>query len=126
MAEGTIRVNKILKDFNISLPTFTDFLKKKGIETEEITLTSKVSEDVYSLLLKEYGNEQQLLMAQSRQVSNKLKEVASAEKEHAVAGEEEPVKEIFIKTNVLTTERPAEKPSGGTRTQTGRKRQDSR
>ena len=111
MAEGTIRVNKILKDFNISLPTFTDFLKKKGIETEEITLTSKVSEDVYSLLLKEYGNEQQLLMAQSRQVSNKLKEVASAEKEHAVAGEEEPVKEIFIKTNVLTTERPAEKPS---------------
>ena len=110
MAEGTIRVNRILKDFNISFPTFTDFLKKKGIETEEITLTSKVSEDVYSLLLKEFGNEQQLLMEQSKQVSNKLKEVASTEKEHAAA-EEEPVKEIFIKTNVLTTERPAEKPA---------------
>ena len=109
MAEGTIRVNRILKDFNISFPTFTDFLKKKGIETEEITLTSKVSEDVYSLLLKEFGNEQQLLMEQSKQVSNKLKEVASTEKEHAA--EEEPVKEIFIKTNVLTTERPAEKPA---------------
>ena len=111
MAEGTIRVNKILKDFNISFPTFTDFLKKKGIETEEITLTSKVSEDVYSLLLKEYGNEQQLLMAQSKQVSNKLKEAASAEKEHTAAGEEEPVREVFIKTNVLTTERPAERPA---------------
>ena len=111
MAEGTIRVNKILKDFNISFPTFTDYLKKKGIETEEITLTSKVSEDVYSLLLKEYGNEQQLLMAQSKQVSNKLKEAASAEKEHTAAGEEEPVREVFIKTNVLTTERPAERPA---------------
>ena len=111
MAEGTIRVNKILKDFNISFPTFTDFLKKKGIETEEITLTSKVSEDVYSLLLKEYGNEQQLLMAQSKQVSNKLKEASSAEKEHAVASEDEPVREVFIKTNVLTTERPAERPA---------------
>ncbi len=108
MAEGTIRVNKILKDFNISFPTFTDFLKKKGIATEELSLTSKVSEDVYSLLLKEYGTEQQLLMAQSKQVSNKLKEVASTEKEHAAVAEEEPVKEVFIKTNVLTTEKPVE------------------
>ena len=31
MAEGTIRINKVLKDFNIGLSTLTDFLKKKGI-----------------------------------------------------------------------------------------------
>ena len=110
MAEGTIRISKVLKDFNISSNTLADFLKKKGIDTE-VTPNAKISEDVYSMLLKEYGNEQQLLMAQSKQVSNKLKEATSAEKEHAVAGEEEPVREVFIKTNVLTTERPAERPA---------------
>ena len=106
MAEGTIRISKVLKDFNISSNTFAEFLKKKGIEME-VTLNAKISEDVYDLLVKEYGNEQQLLMAQSRQVSNKLKEVSSAEKEHAAAGEEEPVREVIIKTNVLTADRPA-------------------
>ena len=30
MAEGTIRINKVLKDFNIGLSTLTDFLKKKA------------------------------------------------------------------------------------------------
>ncbi len=105
MAEGTIRISKVLKDFNISSSTLADFLKKKGIDTE-VSPNAKISEDVYTMLAKEYGNEQQLLMAQSKQVSNKLKEVASA-REHTGAGEDEPVREVFIKTNVLTAERPA-------------------
>ena len=40
MAEGTIRINKVLKDFNIGLSTLTDFLKKKGIHDEPNTQDS--------------------------------------------------------------------------------------
>ena len=101
-----VRISKILKDFNISNSTLTDFLKKKGIDTAEYTPNTKVSEDIYAMVTKEFGNEQQLLKAQSKQVSDKLKEV-TASREHPAAGEDEPVREVFIKTNVLTSERPA-------------------
>ncbi|MBR1539487.1 MAG: hypothetical protein IJ636_08290, partial [Bacteroidales bacterium] len=73
MAEGTIRINKVLKDYNIGLSTLTDFLKKKGIQ-EELTLTSKISKDVFDLVAKEFGKEQ-LIKEQSQKVSIKLKEI---------------------------------------------------
>ena len=53
MAEGTIRINKVLKDFNIGLSTLTDFLKKKGIQ-DELTLTSKIPQDVFEMVAKEF------------------------------------------------------------------------
>ena len=49
MAEGTFRINKVLKDFNIGLSTLTDFLKKKGIN-DELTQVQVV----YSLLQTDY------------------------------------------------------------------------
>ena len=109
MAEGTIRINKVLKDFNIGLSTLTDFLKKKGI-TDEFTLTSKISEDVFAMVAKEFGKEQ-LIKEQSQKVSIKLKEITDVDGSRSAVEEEEPVKEVIIKTNVFTEQKKVETPA---------------
>jgi len=109
MAEGTIRINKVLRDFNIGLSTLTDFLKKKGIN-DELTLTSKISEDVFAMVAKEFGKEQ-LIKEQSQKVSIKLKEITDVEGSRSAAEEEEPVKEVIIKTNVFTEQKKVETPA---------------
>ena len=109
MAEGTIRINKVLKDFNIGLSTLTDFLKKKGIN-DELTLTSKISEDVFAMVAKEFGKEQ-LIKEQSRKVAIKVKEITEMENSRTAAEEEEPVKEVIIKTNVFTEQKKVESPA---------------
>ena len=109
MAEGTIRINKVLKDFNIGLSTLTDFLKKKGIQ-DELTLTSKISEDVFAMVAKEFGKEQ-LIKEQSRKVAIKVKEITEMENSRTAVEEEEPVKEVIIKTNVFTEQKKVESPA---------------
>ena len=109
MAEGTIRINKVLRDFNIGLSTLTDFLKKKGIH-DELTLTSKISEDVFAMVAKEFGKEQ-LIKEQSQKVSIKLKEITDTENTRSASEEEEPVKEVIIKTNVFTEQKKVETPA---------------
>ena len=109
MAEGTIRINKVLKDFNIGLSTLTDFLKRKGI-SEELTLTSKITEEVFSMVAKEFGKEQ-LIKEQSRKVAIKVKEITEMENSRSAEEEEEPVKEILIKTHVFTEQKKVETPA---------------
>ena len=108
MAEGTIRINKVLKDFNIGLSTLSDFLKKKGY-TDELTLTSKISEDIFALVAKEFGKEQ-LIKEQSRKVAIKVKEITEMESSRAIE-EEEPVQEVIIKTNVFTEQKKVDSPA---------------
>ena len=109
MAEGTIRINKVLKDFNIGLSTLTDFLKKKGIQ-DELTLTSKISEDVFAMVAKEFGKEQ-LIKEQSQKVSIKLKEITEVENSRTAVDDDEPVQEVIIKTNVFTEKKKVETPA---------------
>ena len=109
MPEGTIRINKVLKDFNIGLSTLAEFLKKKNI-ADEITLTSRISEDAYALVAKEFGKEQ-LIKEQSRKVAIKVKEITEKENARQKAEEEEPVKEVIIKTNVFTEQKKVESPA---------------
>ena len=109
MAEGTIRINKVLKDFNIGLSTLAEFLKKKNI-ADEITLTSKISEDAYALVAKEFGKEQ-LIKEQSRKVAIKVKEITEKENVRQAVEDDEPVKEVIIKTNVFTEQKKVESPA---------------
>ena len=109
MAEGTIRINKVLKDFNIGLSTLAEFLKKKNV-ADEITLTSKISEEAYALVAKEFGKEQ-LIKEQSRKVAIKVKEITEKENVRQAAEEEEPVKEVIIKTNVFTEQKKVDTPA---------------
>ena len=53
-----VKLNKILRELNVGLPTLVDFLQKKGIEVEEGNPNARVSDDIYETLKKEFGNDQ--------------------------------------------------------------------
>ncbi|MBR6269886.1 MAG: hypothetical protein IKR30_04860, partial [Bacteroidales bacterium] len=98
MSDGTIRINKVLKDFNIGSSTLQEFFKKKNIDIE-VKPTNKITEDVYELVAKEFSKEQ-ILKEQASKVAIKVKEITEMGSHHGEP--QEPVKEIVIKTNVLT------------------------
>lgn len=95
--ENIIRIGRVLKEFNIGMGTLVDFLKKKGL-TIEANPGAKLSNEGYSLVEKEFRKEQ-MVKEESKKVAIKVKDIT--EKEAKVADEdEEPVREIFIKTIV--------------------------
>ena len=72
MAE-TIRLNKVLRELNISLDRAVDFLEAKGIEIEKRP-TTKISEEVYQLLSGEFQTDASKRMASQEVSEAKLKE----------------------------------------------------
>ena len=72
-----IRISKVVKEFNIGIGTLTDFLKKKGIEVDS-SPNSKISEEAYALVEKEFNKELQL-KEQSRKIILKVKDVSQEE-----------------------------------------------
>ncbi|MDO4461411.1 MAG: translation initiation factor IF-2 [Bacteroidia bacterium] len=50
------RISNIASEFNVGATTIIDFLHKKGYK-EEYTINSKVPEDVYAMLKKEYSKD---------------------------------------------------------------------
>lgn len=50
------RLSKVAREFNLGISTIVDFLQKKGHKIDS-NPNSKVSEDQYNLLLKEYSSE---------------------------------------------------------------------
>jgi hypothetical protein len=55
MEKNYIKINKVLKEVNISLERAIDFLKEKGIYIEE-TPNAKISEKEYDLVVSEFGH----------------------------------------------------------------------
>jgi translation initiation factor IF-2 len=104
MMNDSIRISKILKEFNIGISTLVDFLRKKGVEVEA-NPNGKVSETVYALVKTEFGNEHDLKIA-SRKISWKpvghgSVSVLDIEKKEHIHDEPEDEKEVFIKTNTV-------------------------
>lgn len=67
----SIRLNKVIKEFNVGLQTVVDFLGKKGF-TINASPSEKISDEQYELLRKEFGADKVLRneaekMLQSRQ-----------------------------------------------------------
>jgi translation initiation factor IF-2 len=56
MSEGNIRINKVLRELNISLERAVDYLKDKGIVIDASPNT-KVSDDVYSILCGQFAGD---------------------------------------------------------------------
>ncbi|MDR2914695.1 MAG: translation initiation factor IF-2 [Tannerella sp.] len=50
-----VKLNKVIKDLNVGLSTVVDFLNKKGYEVESNPNT-RVSDEQYELLVKEFGD----------------------------------------------------------------------
>ena len=72
MAE-TVRLNKVLRELNISIDRAVDFLESKGIEIEKRP-TTKISEEVYQILSDEFQTDANKKMASQEVSEAKLKE----------------------------------------------------
>ena len=56
MSEGNIRINKVLRELNISLERAVDYLKEKGVAIEASPNT-KISDDVYGILCGQFAGD---------------------------------------------------------------------
>ncbi len=56
MSEGNIRINKVLRELNISLERAVDYLKEKGVVIEASPNT-KISDDVYGILCGQFAGD---------------------------------------------------------------------
>ena len=117
MAKKGIRLIKAAKEFNVGISTIVEFLGAKGHEVES-TPNTKLSPDIYDILLNEYKSDRDL-KKESTEVSfgvakNKPHEV---EEDDYVEEDAPEVDEITIKDNVSTkieevTHIKVEKPKG--------------
>lgn len=74
----SIRVNKVLKEFNIGLSTLVDFLKSKKIEIAE-NPSVKIDPQTYELIKKEFGKEQ-LIKEKAKNVPIKINQITKQSK----------------------------------------------
>ncbi len=95
-----IRINKLLKQFNIGLSDLVEFLRKKGFEVEE-NPNAKVSDECLPDLHKQFGKDKEAL-EQAQQVDIKVKEILEkTNKRISRQEEEEEEQELTIKSNTF-------------------------
>lgn len=64
----SIRLIKVTRDLNVGITTVVEFLQKKGF-TVEVNPNTKISDEEYALLVKEFGQDQ-LLKKETERISN--------------------------------------------------------
>lgn len=111
MAE--IRLNKIIRTYNIGLQNLVDFLGSKGVEVEA-NPNAKISDELLPAIEKQFGKDLELKQA-SEKVDIKLNEILekTSRKQQEGAREEEfeePVRETVIKTTIFTPAEPKAEP----------------
>ncbi len=110
MAE--IRLNKIIRTYNIGLQNLVDFLSSKGVEVEA-NPNAKISDEYLPAIEKQFGKDLELKQA-SEKVDIKLNEIlektSKKQQESAKEEEYEPVRETVIKTTIFTPVEPKPEP----------------
>ena len=81
----SIRLSKAIKECNVGLQTAVDFLNKKGIGEVEANLNTKISDEQYELLLKEFKPYSVLKDAANHMLQQQKEEKERKEKEKAEA-----------------------------------------
>ena len=110
----TIRLNKVTRDLNVGISTVVEFLQKKGFAVEANPNT-KITEEQYALLVKEFSTDKNLRLEserfiQERQNKDRNKASVSIDGYEAETAEKPKVEEI--KTVVPEDARPKFKPVG--------------
>ena len=81
----SIRLSKAIKECNVGLQTAVDFLNKKGSGEVEANLNTKISDEQYELLLKEFKPDSVLKDAANHMLQQQKEEKERKEKEKAEA-----------------------------------------
>ena len=84
---GTIRLNKVLRELNISLDRAVEYLEKKGIEIEHRP-TTKITDEVYEILSDEFQTD-----ASKKVASKEVSEAKQKEKEALQLAREQEIEE---------------------------------
>ena len=110
----TIRLNKVTRDLNVGISTVVEFLQKKGFAVEANPNT-KITEEQYALLVKEFSTDKNLRLEserfiQERQNKDRNKASVSIDGYEAETTEKPKIEEI--KTVVPEDARPKFKPVG--------------
>ena len=117
MSEGTktLRLNKVAKEFNISVPKIVEFLGAKGHSVEN-NPNAKIGDEEYSLLSKEFSSDK-AARAEAETVSQqhlKLKRETIVLDDLKKGKREQEVEEVVIKdltaAKPVIAEEPVEKP----------------
>ena len=77
----SIRLSKAIKECNVGLQTAVDFLNKKGTSEVEANLNTKISDEQYELLLKEFKPDSVLKDAANHMLQQQKEEKERKEKE---------------------------------------------
>jgi len=108
MAE-TIRLNKVLRELNISIDRAVDFLESKGIEIEKRP-TTKITSEVYDILSGEFQTDASKKVASKEVSEAKLKEKEALRLEREREIEEKLKKEEVAKKEVVKAKTTLEGP----------------
>ena len=113
----TIRLSKAVKEFNVGRDTIVEFLAKKGFQVEN-TPNTKLTADMYALLVKEYQGEKEV-KNEAMKLGNISYKGGSVSVDSALQSpktvDEEDHDEVIIRTNTISsptkkTAKPAAEP----------------
>ena len=111
----TIRLNKVTRDLNVGIATVVEFLQKKGY-TVEANPNTKITEEQYAMLVKEFSTDKNLRLESERFIQerqNKDRNKASVSIDGYDKKEpEKTVADDVIKTVIPEDVRPKFKPVG--------------
>lgn len=110
----TIRLNKVTRDLNVGIATVVEFLQKKGF-TVEANPNTKITEEQYAILVKEFSTDKNLRLESERFIQerqNKERKASIAIDGYEEKEPEKPKVEEVIKTVVPEEARPKFKPVG--------------
>ena len=101
----TIRLSKAVKEFNVGKDTIVEFLAKKGFQVDPSPNT-KLTADMYSLLVKEYQGEKEV-KNEAKKLGNLSYKGGSVSVDSALqsqkVAEEEDHEEIIIRSNTISS-----------------------
>ncbi len=118
---GEIRINRLIKKYNIGLDTLVEFLKKQGVEIEEGNPNAKVSEEHIPMLDRQFAKDLAMREAAEKEdikLADILEKAGKKRQDKSEQDDEEPEQETIIRSNTLTginvkpveAPQPAEKP----------------
>lgn len=96
-----IRFSKVIRELNISIERAISFLNEKGVK-EEIKITSKISQDIYEMLLAEFSSDKKVLKDAEKIVIAPPKPIETPAKE-------ETPKKVKISTPEKVSVKPVER-----------------
>ena len=84
-----VRLNKALKELNVGINTVAEFLQRKGLALQDATPNAKISDEQYSLLVKEFGEDMKKNADTKQKIQNKKEKEQQEKKERQQAQREE-------------------------------------